>query len=46
MLGVRNGVSTILGTIIFIGVLFSAIIPMQLVMKQADNIALQKIHEI
>ena len=37
--------STILGTIIFIGILFSAIIPMQLVMKQADNIALQRTHE-
>ena len=45
MLGPRRGVSTILGTLFFIGMLFSAIIPMQLVMKQADNIALQKTHE-
>jgi hypothetical protein len=45
MSGSRRGVSTILGTIFFIGILFSAIIPMQLVMKQADNIALRKTHE-
>jgi len=32
----RKGVSTILGTLIFIGVLFSAVIPMMLTMKQAD----------
>jgi hypothetical protein len=31
-------VSTILGTIIFIGILFSSVIPMMLVMKQADVI--------
>jgi hypothetical protein len=37
----RKGVATILGTIIFISVLFSAIIPMQLVMQQADIIKLQ-----
>lgn len=34
----RRGVSTILGTIIFIGILFTAVIPMQLVMHQADII--------
>ena len=33
-----KGVSTILGTIIFIGILFSSVIPMMLVMKQADVI--------
>ena len=33
----RKAVSTILGTLIFIGILFSAVIPMQLVMKQADS---------
>ena len=33
----RKGISTLLGTLIFIGVLFSAIIPMELVMKQADT---------
>lgn len=38
--------STILGTLIFIGILFSAVVPMQLVMQQADNIKLQKIEEI
>ena len=32
----RKGVSTILGTLIFIGILFSAVIPMMLTMKQAD----------
>jgi len=35
----RRGVSTVLGLMIFIGVLFSSIIPMQLVMQQADNVA-------
>ena len=45
MHGSKRGVSTILGTLIFIGILFSAVVPMQLVMKQADNIALQKTHE-
>jgi len=46
MWGSRPGVSTILGTLIFVGILFSAYIPMQLVMKQADNIALQRTHEV
>jgi len=32
----RKAVSTILGVLIFIGVMFSAIVPMQLTMKQAD----------
>jgi len=32
----RKGISTILGTLIFIGIMFSAIIPMTLTMKQAD----------
>ena len=31
-----RGVSTILGTIIFIGIMFTSVIPMYLVMKQAD----------
>ena len=35
----------ILGNLFFICILFSAIIPMQLVMQQADNIKEQKIHE-
>lgn len=33
----RRGTSTILGTLIFIGVLFTAVIPMFLVMRQADT---------
>ncbi len=41
----RKGVSTILGTLIFIGIIFSAFVPMTLVMKQADNIYEQKVHE-
>jgi len=42
----RRGVSTILGTLIFIGILFTAVIPMFLVMKQADNIYTQNVHEM
>jgi archaellum component FlaF (FlaF/FlaG flagellin family) len=42
----RRGVSTILGTLIFIGVLFTAVIPMFLVMKQADNVYSQNVHEM
>lgn len=41
-----RGVSTVLGTLIFIGILFSAVIPMFLVMKQADTIYTQKVHEM
>jgi hypothetical protein len=43
--GPRRGVSTILGTIIFIGILFTSVIPMLLVMKQADTIYEQNILE-
>jgi hypothetical protein len=32
-----RGTSTILGTLIFVGILFTAVIPMMLVMKQADT---------
>lgn len=32
----RSGTSTILGTLIFIGIMFTAVIPMMLVMRQAD----------
>jgi archaellum component FlaF (FlaF/FlaG flagellin family) len=39
----KRGVATILGTLIFISVLFSAIIPLQLVMQQADKAKLQEI---
>jgi len=38
----RRGVSTILGVLIFIGILFTAVIPMFLVMKQADTLYEQK----
>ena len=41
----RLGISSILGTIIFVGILFSVYVPMTLVMKQADNIYERKIHE-
>jgi archaellum component FlaF (FlaF/FlaG flagellin family) len=41
----RKGVSTILGTLFFIGIVFSAYVPMTLVMKQADNIYERKLHE-
>ena len=34
----RRGTASILGTIIFIGILFSSVIPMYLVMRQADTI--------
>lgn len=42
----NRGMSTILGTLIFIGIMFSAIVPMQFVMQQADNLKLQKINEM
>ena len=42
----RRGVSTILGTIIFIGILFTSVIPLMLVMKQADTIYTQKVHQM
>lgn len=42
----KKGMSTILGTIIFVGILFTSFVPMMLVMKQADNIYTRKIHEM
>ena len=42
----RRGMSTVLGTIIFIGLLFTTIVPMQLVMKQADTMFEQKKLEV
>ena len=42
----RKGVASIFGTIIFIGILFTTVIPMMLVMKQADTIFEQKTHEM
>ncbi len=41
----RKGISTILGTLIFIGILFSAIVPMVLVMNQANIIYSKQLHE-
>jgi len=38
----RRGVSTMIGVLIFIGILFSAVVPMQLVMNQADQIYARK----
>lgn len=35
-----------MGTLIFVGILFTSVIPMYLVMKQADNIYTQKVHEM
>jgi len=42
----KKGVSTILGTIIFIGILFSAYAPMILTMRQADVYYEQEKHEV
>ena len=42
----RRGVSTILGTIIFIGIMFTSVIPMWLVMKQADVLYERKMLEM
>lgn len=41
----KKGVSTILGTLIFIGIMFTTIVPMLLVIKQADTLYAQRIHE-
>jgi hypothetical protein len=38
----RKGISTILGTLIFVGILFSSVVPMLLVMNQADTLYEQK----
>jgi len=42
----RRGTSTILGTIIFVGIIFSAFIPMMLVIKQADTLHEMRKHEL
>lgn len=42
----RKGVSTILGTLIFIGILFTSVIPMMLVMRQADTIYEKEVLEL
>jgi len=42
----RKGTSTILGTLIFIGIIFTSFIPMMLVMKQADTLYDMRKHEL
>lgn len=42
----RRGTSTILGTIIFIGIMFTAVIPMLLVMRQAETIHAMRKYEL
>jgi len=42
----RNGIATIIGTILFIGIMFSSIIPMYISMKQADTVYDQKLIEM
>ena len=42
----RKGTASLFGTLIFIGILFSAVIPMYLVMNQADTIFEQRKHEV
>lgn len=42
----RRGTSTVLGTLIFVGIMFTAVIPMLLVMNQADTLHEMRKHEI
>ena len=42
----RRGTSTILGTIIFVGIIFSAFIPMMIVINQADTLHEIRKHEL
>lgn len=42
----RRGTSTVLGTLIFVGIMFTAVIPMLLVMRQADTLHEMRKHEI
>jgi len=42
----KRGISSILGTLIFVGILFTAVIPMYLTMNQANIILEQEKHEI
>jgi len=42
----KKGMSSILGTLIFVGILFTAVIPMYLTMNQADIIFEKEKHEI
>jgi len=42
----RRGTSTIMGTLIFVGIMFTAVIPMMLVMRQADTLHEMRKHEL
>ena len=42
----RKGISTILGVIIFVGLLFSTVVPMYLIMNQADTVYDKKMSEM
>ena len=42
----RRGTSSILGTLIFVGIMFTAVIPMLLVMNQADTLHEMRKHEL
>jgi len=42
----RRGTSTIMGTLIFVGIIFTAVIPMMLVVKQADTLYEMRKHEL
>ena len=42
----KMGTSTILGTLIFVGIMFTAVIPMILVMRQAETIHTMRKHEL
>lgn len=42
----RRATSTILGTLIFVGIMFTAVIPMMLVMRQADTLHEMRKHEL
>lgn len=42
----RRGIASILGTLIFIGIMFTSVIPMYLVMKQADTLYERKMFEL
>ena len=42
----RRGTSTILGTLIFVGIMFTAVIPMLLVMRQAETIYAMRKYEM
>lgn len=41
-----RGFSSVMGTLIFVGILFSTVVPMFLVMKQADTLFEQEKHEL